>query len=338
MRERLQSLICWGEELQNLPQSTVDEWFDLASQKNPWFDRPNLERALAGVLHYLSADQLRRWCAAYTWPEKQNPRKIGVVMAGNIPMVGFHDLLSVLVSGHILYAKLSQKDEVLLPKLIQVLIEIDPYWSDYLNFVPQLKGMDAYIATGSDNSARYFKYYFGDRPHVIRKNRTACAVLDGHETDQELLALGEDVFAYYGLGCRNVSKLWLPEGYDMVHLLDVWQAFATVNHHHKYSNNYIYQQGIRLMNQEPIYDSGFLVLLESEEFFAPTAMLYYSFYKNLNDVEAQISARAEDIQCVVSREGTFLRGVGFGQAQHPNLWDYADGVDTLNFLLCDTLG
>ena len=329
--ERLDALAKLGTTLAKLDSEERNAVFEKATLRNPWFTHENLERALAGVCRYLERDALNQWAAQYPL-DKTPQKKVGVVMAGNIPMVGFHDMLCVLVAGHILHGKLSQKDEVLLPFVAEKLSEIEPRFAERIHWTERLKEVDAYIATGSNNSARYFEHYFADYPHLIRKNRTAWAVLSGEETDEELLRLGEDVFTYFGLGCRNVSRLWLPEGYDMKHLLDVWQAFEHLCNHNKYLNNYEYQRGIRLMNQRPIYDSGFLVLEESEGVTAPTGMLFYGYYKQPDEIHQAIEAADEDIQCVVSKTGDFRRGVRFGEAQKPKLSDYADGVDTMDFL------
>lgn len=321
-----------GKALSQMPAEEQEALAQQAYIRNPWFTPENIALAFEGVQKYLEEEALQNWVKPYEL-EPSVPKNIGVVMAGNIPMVGFHDLLAVLISGHRLHGKLSQKDEVLLPFLVQKLIEIEPRFAHQVHWTEQLKEADAYIATGSNNSARYFSYYFSSKPHIIRKNRTAWAVLEGNETEEELLLLGRDAFTYFGLGCRNVSRLCLPEGFDMVALLDVWQEFVPLADHNKYGNNYDYQRGIRLMNQEPIYDSGFVVLEENTEgAVAPTGMLYYQFYQDKDALQEEITAREAEIQCVVSRKGDFLRGVPFGEAQKPALADYADGVDTLDFL------
>ncbi len=331
LSERVQALAQLAEWIKSVPTAEKKSWAQRAKAQNPWFTPQSVALTLEGVISYLDYHSLEQWVSAYELTSVQ-PRKVGVVMAGNLPLVGFHDFLTVLISGHTLLAKMSQKDNVLLPILAAQLLKIEPRFTSHIHFVPQLKEADAFIATGSNNSARYFEYYFSAKPNVIRKNRTAWAVLDGTESEEELLELGKDVFTYFGLGCRNVSKLWLPKGFDFVRLLDIWQEFSSIIDHNKYANNYDYQRGIRLMNQVPIYDSGFLVMEESEANVAPTAMLYYQFYEAKEDILKVLEQQDEQIQCVVSRTGAYTRGVKFGQAQAPKLNDYADGVDTLRFL------
>ncbi|MEM6297396.1 MAG: acyl-CoA reductase [Bacteroidota bacterium] len=331
LSERVHAFTQLGEWIKASPKTEKEAWAYRAKMQNPWFTPESVMLALEGVTQYLERSSLETWVEKYDL-ESVQPKKVGVVMAGNLPLVGFHDFLSVLISGHSILAKLSQKDNVLLPILAEQLLEIEPRFEDSIYFVPQLKEADAFIATGSNNSARYFEHYFSAKPNVIRKNRTAWAVLDSTETEEELLALGNDVFTYFGLGCRNVSKLWLPKGFDFVRLLDTWQAFSSVIDHNKYANNYDYQRGIRLMNQVPIYDSGFLVMEESEANVAPTAMLYYQFYEAKDELSEVFENQDSQIQCIVSRSGEYTRGVKFGQAQSPRLSDYADGVDTLSFL------
>ena len=251
-------------------------------------------------------------------------------VAGNIPLAGFHDLLSILVSGHALMAKLSSKDSVLPTFLADKLVEIEPKFAPAISLVPRLRGFDAVIATGSDNSARYFQYYFGKYPHIIRKNRTSCAILEGTENDEELRLLGKDVFSYFGLGCRNVSKIFVPEDFDPVRLVNAWDVYVDIIHHHKYHNNYDYQKSILLVNKIPFYDSGFVILQENEKLVSPISVVYLQRYTNLDALTTHLDEIEEKVQCIVGK--TRPANVPFGQAQEPELWDYADAVDTMKFL------
>jgi hypothetical protein len=240
-------------------------------------------------------------------------------MAGNIPLVGFHDLLCVLISGHRLSAKLSSQDSVLMRYVVEKLVAIEPRFKDYISFVERMNDADAVIATGSDNTARYFEYYFRNIPHIIRKNRSSCAILRGTETNEQLIALGKDVFSYFGLGCRNVSKLFVPKDYDFKRLLDLWQPYHDVFNHHKYVNNYDYNKSILLVNRTPHLDNGFVLITENKALVSPISVVYYEV--------GEPDPSSDKIQCVVSAEH-----VPFGKTQEPELTDYADRVDTLKFL------
>ncbi len=303
---------------------------------NPWFTHKNILQAIESIAGCLSEQQINDWLSAYDhkllMPEKQHT--IAVVMAGNIPMVGFHDLLCVLISGHRLTAKLSHDDCFLLPAIVKMLEKIEPEFAGKSTFTTdQLHGFDAVIATGSNNSARYFEYYFGKYPHIIRRNRNGMAIISGQETIQQLTNLGEDVFAYFGLGCRNVSRIFLPEGYAIATLLDNWEAYAGIANHSRYMNNYTYNRSVFLLNATPHFDNGFVLLRPLDSFAAPVSVVNISYYKPDVDWQAFITENNSLIQCIVSNNGKLPLHVDFGKSQNPYLWDYADGVDTLNFLL-----
>ena len=253
-------------------------------------------------------------------------------MAGNIPLVGFHDLLCVLVSGHILLAKPSSEDTVLMTWVAGQLVEIEPRLREFIRFAPRLNAADAYIATGSDNTARYFEYYFGRKPNLIRRNRTSLAILTGRETDHDLGLLGEDIFRYYGLGCRNVSKLYAPAGYSFVPLLDALQPWHHVLDHHRYQNNYDYNKSILLVNQTPHLDNSFLLLTASPQLVSPISVVHYGAYQHEVDLADQLTDVAAQTQCLVSAGRRYPGSFAFGQAQHPGVADYADGIDTMQFL------
>lgn len=329
--DRIAAFSALGHKMEAL---TAAEWEHMAADarnENAWFDLANVQRAWRAVASLLTEPALRQWTQPHRLPAR-TPRRVGVAMAGNIPLVGFHDFLSVLISGHHLVAKLSSQDSVLMKRLAADLVAIEPRFASAITFADHLKGVDAVIATGSDNTARYFEYYFRHVPHVIRKNRSSCAILMGDEPTEEWQRLGEDVFSYYGLGCRNVSKLYVPEDFDYPALLDSWAPHQSVIDHHKYANNYDYQKSILLVNQVPHLDTGFLLLREDAALVSPIAVLYVERYQNQADLKRRLEQVRDKIQCVVSARGWWPGSVPFGQAQYPALTDYADGVDTLRFL------
>lgn len=298
--------------------------------RNPWFTPENVKMAIKAIAYELTSDILTKWTSSY--PSLNTERKvknIGVIMAGNIPMVGFHDLLSVLISGHNLVAKISSKDPELVVFICGLLCRINPGFKENISLTDgYLKGYDAVIATGSDNSSRYFEYYFGKYPHIIRRNRNSVAIIQGNETREDLSQLGIDVFSYFGLGCRNVSKLFLPRGYDIMNLTLGWNAYSSLINHNKYANNYDFNKAVLMVNREEFTDTGYLILKESENVSSPVAVLYYEYYDSINDIRRKIEKASERIQCIVSRND-----IPFGMAQYPQLWDYADKIDTIDFLL-----
>jgi hypothetical protein len=300
-----------------------------AKNENPWFTEESVREAFGGLTKLLNGNNLRKWVSAYDL-RKENPKTVAVVMAGNIPLVGFHDFLSILISGHHVQIKPSSKDTFLVGMIIQKLTAFEPQFDACIKIADRLKDFDAVIATGSDNSARYFHYYFDRYPHVIRKNRTSCAILSGFESDEELSALGADVFTYYGLGCRNVSKIYVPEEYDFQKLLKNWQPYKNVMMLHKYHNNYDYQKSILLVNKIHFYDSEFVLLQESDRLVSPISVVYYEYYRSWDSLLKKLADEQDKIQCIVGNLKP--ANVRIGQAQSPDLWDYADQVDTLKFL------
>jgi len=301
---------------------------------NQWFTMNNQERAIRSIAEeYLNGDKLKAWIKPYAIGEPDTIKTIGLVMAGNIPLVGFHDWLSVFVVGHRVQVKLSEKDQFLFPYLIKVLTSFDARVEQYVDFVPKLKDFDAVIATGSNNSSRYFSAYFSKYPHIIRKNRNAVAVLDGTETKAELERLGEDVFQFFGLGCRNVAKLYVPRGYDFEPLLEALHEFRDLVLHNKYKNNFDYNYAIYVMNKTEYMANGCVVLSENDAIASHIAGLYYEYYDDRDTLVKDLQHRSEAIQCVVGHESVAqLPTFPFGQAQRPALDDYADGIDTLDFL------
>ncbi|NML63981.1 acyl-CoA reductase [Hymenobacter sp. RP-2-7] len=331
---RLAAFAALGRRLATLSDDEITDLAARARSRNGWFDRPNVKAALAGVAHLLAEPALSQWAGRYP-AEPTQPRQVGVVMAGNIPLVGFHDLLCVLLSGHTLLAKPSKDDTVLMLWIVQELTAIEPAFAERIQFVERLNAADAFIATGSDNTARYFEYYFKSKPHLIRRNRTSLGILTGHESAAELALLGPDIFQYYGLGCRNVSKLYVPEGYDFVPLLNALQVCAHVLDHHKYQNNYDYNKSILLVNAVPHYDTGFLLLTERTAVVSPISVVHYSQYASEVDLLDQLTGVAAQTQCLVSAGGRFAGSVPFGRAQAPSVADYADGIDTMEFLAAE---
>ncbi|TGE24626.1 acyl-CoA reductase [Hymenobacter aquaticus] len=329
--ERLAAFVALGLRLHHLSADELAALVGRARNANNWFDEPNVHAALLGVAHLLEEDTLRTWAGRYP-AEPPHPRRVGVVMAGNIPLVGFHDLLCVLISGHYLLAKPSSEDKILMNWVAQELITIEPRFAERISFVERLNEADAFIATGSNNTARYFEYYFSKKPNLIRRNRTSLAILTGEESAETLAALGRDIFQYYGLGCRNVSKLYVPEGYSFTPLLDALQPWETVLRHNRYQNNYDYNKSILLVNNVPHYDNGFLLLNEAGPLVSPISVLHYGTYGSEVDLVDQLTDVAEQIQCIVSDGARYAGSFAFGQAQSPKVTDYADGIDTMAFL------
>lgn len=328
--DRIQAFVALGEKMATLSDDEKHLWAIQARANNNWFTPENIEAALQGISIYLQEDKLRKWMSAYTFPTIQ--KRVGVVMAGNIPAAGFHDFMCVLLSGHVLYAKLSSQDNVLLQRIARILIDKEPEFASRIHFVDRLNGAEIMIATGSDNSARYFKYYFGKIPHIIRQNRTSCAVLSGKEDTQDYELLGKDIFLYFGLGCRNVSKLYVPVQYDFNQFFEGIELYKTVLNHHKYINNYDYNKSIYLVNQVPHQDNGFLLLTQSTSLVSPVSVVYFEEYSSQEELLSKIQENRNKIQCIISRDSWLPESIPFGQAQSPQIWDYADGVDTMQFL------
>jgi len=298
-----------------------------AGWENPWFIPEFVELATTAIARdFLKREKLIPWAGAYKVPATQiHPKTVGIVMAGNIPLVGFHDFLATFISGHRQLIKLSTKDQVLLKHLVEKLTEWNPTVAEYVSFSEMLKGCNAYIATGSNNSARYFEFYFNKYPHIIRRNRTSIAILNGKETRVELGNLADDVYQYFGLGCRNVTKIYVPQDYDFTLLLDVFRKYDHLIDFHKYKNNYDYQLAILILNKQYFMSNGSILLAENKSLFSPISQLHYEHYKEEPNTPNEIK---DQVQCVIGR-----KGIEFGMAQQPGLADYADGSDTLQFLL-----
>ncbi|MFD0932196.1 acyl-CoA reductase [Psychroflexus salinarum] len=302
-----------------------------AELQNAWFTQDQIHSALQEWTKALTKENLSNWLQAYTI-EEFSKKRVAVVMAGNIPLVGFHDFLSVLITGHHFVGKLSSNDSLLIPFLAEELIAMQPEFKSKIEFTKdRLPEFDAVIATGSNNTARYFEYYFKDKPHIIRKNRNSIVVLDGTESKEELEKLGDDIFKYFGLGCRNVSKLFVPQDYDFDDFFKAMFNYKDIINHHKYANNYDYNKAVYLMSSVKLLDNGFLILKEDEQFSSPIGVLFYENYSNKAQLKQRLEKEKENIQCIVGKDK--FADANFGQAQHPKLSDYADGVDTIKFLI-----
>lgn len=306
--------------------------------RNPWFVKENVVSAFREIASMLDEDSLNSWLSGYN-PDSFEPVKIktvGVIMAGNIPFVGFHDMLCVLLSGHKFLGKLSSNDKFLPVCFANILCEVEPRFKELIVFSDAtISGFDAIIATGSNNSARYFEYYFGRYPNIIRKNRNSIAILSGDETADDLKNLADDVFLYFGLGCRNVSMIMIPEGYDFEYMLRYFENYSHLRDHHKYYNNYEYQKAVILVNGIHHLDNGFLLLKEEKNLSSPIAMLFYQYYKDIEQVKDFLANMNGQIQCVVSTMKESVSGISWvlpGEAQKPKPSDFADGIDTLKFL------
>lgn len=292
---------------------------------NGWFSEESIKESLLHIGETLTQESLTKWLDNY--PLVTKPKAVGLILAGNIPLVGFHDILTTIFSGNKARIKLSSSDKIVIPLLLEIVKTLQPELTEQIEIVDKLNDVEAVIATGSNNTARYFEKYFGHLPNIIRKNRTSVAVIKGNESKEELKALGKDIFTYFGLGCRNVSHLILPTDYDLDLIFGAVVDYGAVINHNKYGNNYDYYKAIYLMNQEKLIENGFVLTRESEELFVPVAVLNYHFYHSEEELNSYLDDHKEDIQVIVGKDYT-----PFGTAQCPQLNDYADGVDTMQFL------
>ncbi len=333
LSKRLECFIHLGKFLRTLPYQEKAFLASQARMENPWFTEQNVLIALQNLAIMLEEEEVVNFVLHYPWLGENRPSEtIGIVSAGNIPAVGFHDLFCVLIAGHRIQLKPSKSDSVLIKFLVHKIMELEPAFAERIQLVDRLVGFDRVICTGSDNSARYFEHYFGKYPHIIRKNRTSVAVLSGQENSSDLHSLAEDIFTYYGFGCRNVSKLFLPKGYEIARFLEAMEPFSYTIQHHKYANNYDYNKAIFIVNGQPYYDNGFLLLKESSSLFSPLSVLYFEYYETLEEARRLLEKSQQDLQCVVSKINVIPKRIDFGTTQCPKLIDYADGVDTIAFL------
>ncbi len=333
MSAEIEHLVALGKRLKD--SEALKKKIASASAKNPWFVTQFLRYAVEAVLNdMLSQAKLQGWLDKYRI--KPVDKIIGLIFAGNIPLVGFHDFLCCYVTGCKMKIKLSGKDDELFPFILSELGSIDSSLSTRVELVETLKGFDAVIATGSDNTNRSFEYYFRNYPKILRKNRNSIAILTGEERPEELKALNEDIFLYFGFGCRNVSKLYAPVGYDFVKLFPYFDDYAWLHNHNKYLNNYDYNRTLLLLNKVPHFSNDFVMLSENTSISSPISMVHYEYWHDDEVLGTQLKLNADKIQCIVSshpEKWQMASSVHFGQSQHPGLGDYADGVDTIKFLL-----
>lgn len=331
IESRIQALVQLGSllnkhvDLKCEMDSELELAINRASVYNGWFTPKNIRKALASIVDMLSEEHLKAWSGAY---KLEGDKRVAIIMAGNIPLVGFHDLLSVLISGHSALVKMSSDDNQLLPVIVEELKTIEPSFVDKIQFTKdKMENFDAVIATGSDNSARYFEHYFGKFPNIVRKSRTSVAILDGTESKKELEGLANDVFQYFGLGCRSISKLFLPKDYNLNLLFNAFYSYKEVIDNKKYGNNFDYNKAVYLMGQHEITENGFLIMKQETALKSPVSVLHYELYDDLDLIHSLVADYQEKIQCVVGKGF-----VPFGKAQCPSLEDYADGIDTMAFL------
>lgn len=355
LQERIQSFVKLGDflsqfqdkELQTncseLNNTFYEKFNDLISEikiHNPWFAENNVRYSISAIAKNLEPEKLKKWLKNYPELSKPNKKKkVGVVMAGNVPLVGFYDFLSVLISGNIIICKLSSKDYHLLEAIADILIAINPEFKELIFFekeyLAKTTSIDAIIATGSNNTSRYFEYYFEKYPNIIRKNRSSVAILDSNETKEDLQKLADDIFLYFGLGCRNVAKLFVPQDYNFNLFFEAIEHYNFIKDNNKYANNYEYNKSIYLMNKIAYLDNGFVLLKKDSGFFSPISTIFFEYYTNFYKLAELINTNKKNIQCIVTNDKSqfILKKVNFGDAQRPELWDYADNVDTLEFLI-----
>jgi hypothetical protein len=333
IKDRINAFINLGKFLSEIDTDS-NPILNKAEAENGWFTQDNIKFALNSWAKALSEENIKQWLSNYNLETiAEQPKTVVIIMAGNVPLVGFHDFLSVLITGNKVLAKLSSNDKTLLPFIGEHLISIEPKFKNLIEFTEgRLQNFDAVIATGSNNTARYFDYYFGKYPNIIRKNRNSVSVLTGNETEEELTVLADDIFQYFGLGCRNVSKIYVPENYDFQLFFKAMYNWKEIIHNHKYINNYDYNKAVYLMGSFPLLDNEFMLLKEDNGFSSPISVVFYEKYISLESLKKNLKESELHIQCIVSKAG-IPNEVSFGKAQNPELWDYADGVDTVDFLL-----
>lgn len=336
LNERIELIHKAGEKLNAaFSDPNFASVFSMAESSNPWFTQSNIKKSIDAIYSkYTSADKLNEWISNYTIPENTKPKKLGLLLAGNIPFVGIHDVISGFAAGHELHIKFSDKDSYLMPFFIKLITEENEKAESYFTEVERMNGIDLVIATGSNNTSRYFDYYFSKMPNIIRKNRVSVAVLGPNTSMEELKILGEDVFAYFGLGCRNISKMYLPKGYKIEKVMEAFEDWKEWVLHNKYKNNFDYNYAIYLLNKTKFFTNGSLITLEDESIYSRISCLHFSYYEDQNELESQLKGLEDQLQCVVSNvELNEIETQAFGSTQAPELWEYADGVDTMEFLI-----
>ena len=336
LRERVELIVRAGESLKNHESNEeILAAMSMAGSENQWFIIDNIKKSINAITDkYTAAAKLDQWIESYQIPENTKPKILGLLLAGNIPFVGIHDVIAGFITGHYLKLKFSDKDTYLMKMFIKLITDQNPAAEIYFEEVERMNDIDMVIATGSNNTARYFDYYFGKKPNIIRKNRVSVAVLSPETSKEELKLLGEDVFSYFGLGCRNISKLYLPKGYKIETIMEAFEDWKEWVLHNKYKNNFDYNYAIYLLNKVKFFTNGSLITLEDENLYSRISCLHFSFYENKEDLTMELKAVEKELQCIVSNvELEGLKTYGLGQTQAPELWDYADGVDTMEFLV-----
>lgn len=335
LNKRIELLALLGKHLRDSSNPGLEDLIIRAKVKNEWFQPVFTKRSLEAWSQELTQGNLNLWMDAYKGQieEDHKPKTVGLILAGNIPMVGWHDILSVFISGNKSLIKAASQDEILVRYCVDYLIELEPEVANWIVFTDRLANFDAVIATGSDNSSRYFDSYFGKYPNIIRKSRQSVAVIQGGEDEAELKALGDDVFTYFGLGCRNVSHIYIPKGYRPEKLLDAFEDYSLLMDNFKYQNNYDYTKTIFLLNNIPHLDTGYMIFAEEESLAPRLASINYSFYEDVEEVKTKLEGLSDKIQCISSNFLKTKHTVKLGNTQKPRLWDYADGEDTIKFLL-----
>ena len=334
INRNIEHLVELGKRLKT--SETLQDDIITAGHKNTWFTPTFVQLAIDAIAKdMLNEHNLNKWLEYYEQNDNLRPvnKTIGLIFAGNIPLVGFHDFLCCYVAGCKVKVKLSSKDDTLFSTVLNILFEIDPEAAGKIQIVDTLKDFDAVIATGSDNTNRHFEYYFRNYPKILRKNRNSVAILTGEETTEQLELLADDIFLYFGFGCRNVSKLYVPAGYDLTILFPRFGKYKWLHQHGKYMNNYDYNRTLLLLNKTPHLANEFIALVENESIPSPISNLHYQFWQDEKLLNEHLAANADKIQCIVSGDNSRWALVPFGQSQSPQLWDYADGVDTMKFLL-----
>jgi hypothetical protein len=341
MKERSEVLVSLGMEMRRVVTENDALYAGVcaqAYQRNNWFTKASVDQSMIAWADVLKPETVQEWVGRYRFPKSSGEKRIGIINAGNIPLVGLHDMLSVFVSGHLYTGKNSSDDQTLLPFIVSLLRKFFPNVDACISYTERLEHFDAVIATGSNQSSRYFESYFGKYPHIIRKNRNGVGVLTGKESREELETLGKDIFQYFGLGCRNVSKVYVPQDYDFVKFFESVFSYNEVMQHNKYMNNFDYNNAMLLMKQLPFLQNGFLIIREDKRIPSPISVLHYERYNHWDELAIHLDKEEQSIQCVVSNEKLPLKSalservVRFGDSQKPALWDYADGVDTMSFL------
>lgn len=332
--KRIDAFAALGEYILN-DTASITSLINEASRHNSWFTSENIKSSLLALANNLSTEKLTQWLDPYPTINIPTKKTVGLVLAGNIPLVGFHDILAVLIAGFNVQIKLSSDDRILIPHLLNKLLAFEAGFEKSIKYTERLKDFDLIIATGSNNTARYFEYYFKQVPHIIRKNRNSIAIIHGDEKPEELKPLGHDLFDYFGLGCRNVSKIYFPKNYAIRTFFEAIEPFISVIDHHKYHNNYDYNKSIYLVNGDKHYDNGFLLLKEDERIASPLAVAYYQTYDTLDALINQLNEQEDHIQCIVSNKAikTKIPLFPLGHSQRPALNDYADGINTIAFLV-----